>query len=616
MTLNAGHLVDALSASLFALLGIWAAVVRRHWFLRFAVVGGLLALALFVPAYEVVIEFGVAMAFIAMGVGIARRTPAWRARWSMETALLSMVVAAVAAAAVGAAPSYGLRQWIELVGIGFTVSYFALVSLWIVCGSARRRVRVAGGAAAVALYVVVMYVGEGLLYATTRALTPPGSSAIFHQSLATWFNAEYAASWFRRIGPCVAIGVGVLLFVIAAARASGWFSSEAEVASRGVRFAGRAALCLLVAGIVAPNAYLLYRLCTPPAPPHEPPPADNAFDELLAAGATAKPLVWGIGLREEDTWSDAKLFELASRLEPVYRRIDDALGRPSFASTAYADEAAMAPIQEAAASALVAYQLRLAALQRREDYGALAQACCRYMRLGQSLVNGQRADYDMGLLHEAVALGELKQILGALTPDQCRDLAAALVELDATREPHAKRRERQQVYDFRTSWQTHLQHLIAEWSGQPGDSQDDWELQADLYGQAEMRLLAVNAALHGYIRDHGQPPDDLQSLVPGYLADVPRDPWDGEPVRYRREGAAYRIYCVGWDEVDHGGKLEITTAVDDFGDVLRFGPRFPPMRRAVKERLTSGATHAWSWLKAAAAAAEKAARPTTVTAPH
>ncbi len=66
------HFIYALSVSFFALLGIWAAVVRRHWFLRFAAVGGFLLITLLLPAYELVIEFGLQMAIIATGVWLAR----------------------------------------------------------------------------------------------------------------------------------------------------------------------------------------------------------------------------------------------------------------------------------------------------------------------------------------------------------------------------------------------------------------------------------------------------------------------------------------------------------------------------------------------------------------
>jgi hypothetical protein len=39
---DASHVIDAFSASFFGLLSIWTAVDRRHWFVRFVVVSGIL----------------------------------------------------------------------------------------------------------------------------------------------------------------------------------------------------------------------------------------------------------------------------------------------------------------------------------------------------------------------------------------------------------------------------------------------------------------------------------------------------------------------------------------------------------------------------------------------
>jgi hypothetical protein len=63
---NAYQIVDALCASFFALLGIWAAVVRRRWILRFALVTAVLLSTLLAPAYEVALEFATQISIIAL----------------------------------------------------------------------------------------------------------------------------------------------------------------------------------------------------------------------------------------------------------------------------------------------------------------------------------------------------------------------------------------------------------------------------------------------------------------------------------------------------------------------------------------------------------------------
>ncbi|HLA85014.1 MAG TPA: hypothetical protein VJL29_09480 [Thermoguttaceae bacterium] len=59
-------------------------------------------------------------------------------------------------------------------------------------------------------------------------------------------------------------------------------------------------------------------------------------------------------------------------------------------------------------------------------------------------------------------------------------------------------------------------------------------------------------ACRRYEKDHGELPPTLDALVPTYLDAVPRDPFDGKPMRYVRDRAV--VYSVGTDLVDGGGK--------------------------------------------------------------
>ena len=40
------------------------------------------------------------------------------------------------------------------------------------------------------------------------------------------------------------------------------------------------------------------------------------------------------------------------------------------------------------------------------------------------------------------------------------------------------------------------------------------------------------------------------------LTEVPRDPFDGQPLRFRRSNGRFLIYSVGEDRTDDGGKVE------------------------------------------------------------
>jgi hypothetical protein len=45
-------------------------------------------------------------------------------------------------------------------------------------------------------------------------------------------------------------------------------------------------------------------------------------------------------------------------------------------------------------------------------------------------------------------------------------------------------------------------------------------------------------------------------MTPGLLAEVPLDPYDGQPLRYRRTEDGVVVYAVGDDGVDNGGNLD------------------------------------------------------------
>jgi hypothetical protein len=72
--------------------------------------------------------------------------------------------------------------------------------------------------------------------------------------------------------------------------------------------------------------------------------------------------------------------------------------------------------------------------------------------------------------------------------------------------------------------------------------------------EAARRIVIVAIALKRYQLQHGTWPVDLKTLVPDFLSEVPRDPVDGLPLRYRANAdGAFTLYSVGFDGVDNGG---------------------------------------------------------------
>ncbi len=78
--------------------------------------------------------------------------------------------------------------------------------------------------------------------------------------------------------------------------------------------------------------------------------------------------------------------------------------------------------------------------------------------------------------------------------------------------------------------------------------------QAAAEGDAARQLALVAVALVNYRAKHDKFPDTLDALVPDYLPQVPRDPFDGKPLRFKAEGKGVVVYSVGPDLKDDGGK--------------------------------------------------------------
>ena len=63
------------------------------------------------------------------------------------------------------------------------------------------------------------------------------------------------------------------------------------------------------------------------------------------------------------------------------------------------------------------------------------------------------------------------------------------------------------------------------------------------------------AACHRFERERGRFPETLTELVPEYLGDVPRDPFDGAPFHYSAEQG--QVWSVGKNLTDEGGSTRV-----------------------------------------------------------
>ncbi len=81
--------------------------------------------------------------------------------------------------------------------------------------------------------------------------------------------------------------------------------------------------------------------------------------------------------------------------------------------------------------------------------------------------------------------------------------------------------------------------------------------------QGLLRCAAVGTALERYRLANHRWPDKLGELAPKYLAAVPDDPFDGQPLRYARHKDGVIVYSVGPDGKDNGAaRFERTDGAD------------------------------------------------------
>jgi len=68
-------------------------------------------------------------------------------------------------------------------------------------------------------------------------------------------------------------------------------------------------------------------------------------------------------------------------------------------------------------------------------------------------------------------------------------------------------------------------------------------------------LLRTGIALERHRLAHGRHPESLAALVPDFLPEVPLDPCDGKPLRYRLQSdGSPVVWSIGIDGIDEGGK--------------------------------------------------------------
>ena len=82
-----------------------------------------------------------------------------------------------------------------------------------------------------------------------------------------------------------------------------------------------------------------------------------------------------------------------------------------------------------------------------------------------------------------------------------------------------------------------------------------------VFSTAQRHMAQLDSARLGlaalrYKAAHKRLPDTLDALVPDFIEAVPPDPFDGKPLRYRKEKGGFVIYALGENGADDAGDIE------------------------------------------------------------
>ena len=83
--------------------------------------------------------------------------------------------------------------------------------------------------------------------------------------------------------------------------------------------------------------------------------------------------------------------------------------------------------------------------------------------------------------------------------------------------------------------------------------------EADVIAQVRVTRTAI-AVERWRLAHNNRPPDSLADLVPDFLPAVTKDPFDEQPLRYKKLARGYLIYSIGPDFTDDGGKEKVADA--------------------------------------------------------
>jgi hypothetical protein len=304
------------------------------------------------------------------------------------------------------------------------------------------------------------------------------------------------------------------------------------------------------------------------SPPRSPPPNPNGYDDFLKAGGE---IIGDVGNFQK--LDPGQLRELVLTNEPALRFLRLGLAHhcslPTEIALTNLQATLSVVVQFKELTLLLAAEGRLAELDNRPMDAARSYVDA--ISLGNEVSRGGfLINRLVGVACEAIGAKPLARLLPALDPAQVRPLVTNLEQIDAARvswDQIQREESRLTRYELRKgqnpiTWATAWWQSRAAWRNAEA---------RHFMALAHLRLFQTELALRCYQAEQRQVPRDLGQLVPGYLGQVPLDPFSDRPMVYHPRGTSWLLYSVGMDRVDDGGH-PVGKGVSSKGDLFFDSP--------------------------------------------
>ncbi len=523
------------TGTIFAIVGlvsVWAALSRRHWFIRALVVAAVVSIAMTVRGHDAVLAFLLQSIVTIAGIR-ALRTLRFR---SMRRNAAKHADRETGPDSARPARSEDTRS---------KYYQFSLLDLMLL-----------------ALLVAVIC---GIIVQTPPHLAVEWPAIVIaglsFGGLTVWLRREFAAIVFRRKQP---------EWLVRKPLRGGLHLTFRLFASVVIP----ASLMLLL----FPTAYLYHRVINPLPRPAVAMPDPNGYDDLERAWSTFFYRSHG-SVPDLETATQEELAAFVRDNSDVLDTIRLGLSRECRVRLTYDHRKDCSPAKFFCLMKALIAEGKLAEIEGRLD-----DAVASYLDVVRLAAAVSRGGLVVGALtvpgYENNAMKLLLGVIDALDRQQAERVIDSLQAITAQRESFDAVLARDRIWvDQACDKLERAREFISESSPEYAAFYQGRMRACVLRGRAHTQLAICEMAIRRYQLDHHRLPATLAELVPGYLNFVPQDPFGGRPIVYRPDSAGPILYSIGPDGRDDGGEPS---------DFLSTGPVVPGdvLPKAAEDALT------------------------------